>query len=60
LDTFEEAVIFSATSSSFLVRVMAKNLLAVGTLNLLLRGLESVLGQSENSVVILALRRLLT
>ena len=56
LDTLEEAVVLRATSSGFLVRVMAKDLLAVGAFDLLLSGLVSVFRQTENGVVILALR----
>lgn len=44
LDALEEVVILSATSSRLLIWVMAKDLLAVGALNLLFRSLVSVLG----------------
>lgn len=43
LNTLEEAVIFGVTSSSLLVGVVAENLLAVSTLDLLLGGSPSVL-----------------
>jgi hypothetical protein len=44
LDALEEVIILSATSSRLLIWVMAKDLLAVGALNLLFRSLVSVLG----------------
>jgi hypothetical protein len=44
LDALEEVIILSATSSRLLIWVMAKDLLAMGALNLLFRSLVSVLG----------------
>ena len=43
LDTLEEAIILSASSRSLLIRVMAENLLAVGTLDLFFGGFVAVL-----------------
>lgn len=55
LDALEEAVILGGASGSLLIWVMAENLLAVGALDLVLRGLVAVLGKSKNGVVILLL-----
>jgi hypothetical protein len=44
LDALEEVIILSATSSRLLIWVMAKDLLAMGALNLLFSSLVSVLG----------------
>jgi hypothetical protein len=55
LDALEEAVIFSATGGGFLVGMVAKDLLAVSTLDLLFRCLVAVFRESEDCVVILAL-----
>jgi len=55
LNTLEEAVIFGATSSSLLIRVMAKDLFAMSTLYLFLGSLVTVLGETEDGVVILSL-----
>jgi hypothetical protein len=55
LDALEEAVILGGASGSLLIWVMAKNLLAVGALDLVLRRLVAVLGKTKNSVVILLL-----
>lgn len=43
LDALEEAVVLGTTSRCLFIGMMAKNLLSVGTLNLLLCRLESVL-----------------
>jgi hypothetical protein len=43
LDALEEVIILSATSSRLLIWVMAKDLLAVGALDLLFGSLVSVL-----------------
>lgn len=55
LDTLEEAVVLGVTSSSFLVGVVAKNFLAMGTLDLLFGGSPSVLCDTQNSIMILLL-----
>lgn len=44
LDALEEVVVFGAAAGGFLVRVVLEDLLAVGALDLLLGGLEAVLG----------------
>lgn len=46
LDTLEEAVVLGATSGGLLIRMMAENLLAVGTLDLLFGSLVSMLGKT--------------
>lgn len=43
LDALKEAIIFSASRCGLLIRVMAENLLAVGTLNLFFGGFIAVL-----------------
>jgi len=43
LNALEEAIIFGASSCGLFVRVMAKNLLPVGTLDLFLGGFVAVL-----------------
>ncbi len=43
LNALEEAVILGTAGGRLLIRVMAKNLLAVGSLDLLFCGLESIL-----------------
>ena len=43
LNTLEEAIIFSASSRGLLIRVVAENLFAVGTLDLFLGGFVAVL-----------------
>jgi hypothetical protein len=43
LDALEEAIIFGASSRGLLIRVMTKNLLTMGTLNLFLGGFVTVL-----------------
>jgi hypothetical protein len=55
LNTLEEAVILSASCSCLLVWMMAQDLLSVGALDLLFRGLIAVLREAENSIMILAL-----
>lgn len=55
LDTFEEAIIFGATSRSFLIGMMAEDLLAMGALNLLLGSLEAIFREPKNCVMILTL-----
>lgn len=55
LNTLEETVVLSATSSGLLVRVMAKDLLAVSSLDLFFGSLVTVLGETEDGVVILSL-----
>ena len=56
LDTLEKAIVLGASSRSLLIGVMAENLLAVGTLNLLLGSLDTVFRKAKNGVVILLLR----
>jgi hypothetical protein len=56
LDTLEEVVVLVAVSQgSLLVGVVAEDLLAVGALDLLGGSTPAVLGQTEDSVVILGL-----
>lgn len=55
LDTLEELVVLGAALSSLLIGVVLKDLLAVGLLDLILSGLPSVLGDTENLVVVLGL-----
>lgn len=55
LDALEERIIFGATSSCLLIRVMTEDLLAMGALDLLFGGSVSVLGETKNGVVILLL-----
>ena len=55
LDALEEGVVLGGAGGGLLVWVVAEDLLAVGALDLLLRGLVAVLGESENGVVILLL-----
>lgn len=55
LDTFEEAVVLGATSSSFLIGVVTENLLAVGSLDLLFSRFVAVFRETEDGIVILAL-----
>jgi hypothetical protein len=55
LDALEEIVVFGASGGSLLVGMMLKNLLAVGTLDLFFRGLESVFGKTKDGVMILVL-----
>ena len=46
LDALEKSVVLGASSGGLLVRVMAKNLLAVGSLDLLFGSLVAVLGKT--------------
>lgn len=55
LDALEERVVLITSRGSFLVGMMTEDLLAVGALDLFLSGSVSVLGQTENGVVILLL-----
>jgi len=55
LDTFEERVVLSVTGGSFLVRVMAKHFLAVGTFDLVFCGSVTVFGEAEDGIVVLSL-----
>lgn len=55
LDTLEESVVLVAARSSLLVGVVLEDLLAVGTLDLVLGGPPTVLGYAENGVVVLSL-----
>ena len=55
LDALEELVVFSSTGRGLLVGMMFKDLLAVGSLDLILGCAVSVPGDSKNSVVILSL-----
>jgi hypothetical protein len=59
LNTLEEAVIFGTAGCCFLIGMVAKNLLAVGTLNLLLASSETVLRKAQDSVMILTLPNVL-
>ncbi len=53
LDALEEVIVLGTTLGSLLVGVMLQNLLAMGTLDLVLGGLPAVLGQAEDLIVIL-------
>lgn len=55
LDALEEVVVLGTAGGSLLVGVVLEDLLAVGTLNLVLSSPEAVLGKTQNSVVILLL-----
>ena len=57
LDTFEKAVVLSASSSSLLIWVMSKNLLAVSALDLVFGSFVSVFRETKDGVVILLLRK---
>lgn len=57
LDALEEVVVLSAAGGSLLIGVVLEDLLAVGTLDLVLGSAEAVLGKTQNSVVILLLFR---
>jgi len=59
LDALEEVVVVGAAGSGLLIGVVLEDLLAVGTLDLLLSGSPPVLGDTENLVVILSLERML-
>jgi hypothetical protein len=55
LYTFEEAIIFGATGSCLLVRMVTENLLSVGTLDLIFGGFVAVFRETKNGIMILAL-----
>lgn len=55
LDTFEKGIIFGRASSCALVRMMTKDLLAVGALDLGVGGAKTVFGKTKDSVVVLSL-----
>lgn len=57
LDTLEELIVLGTASGSLLIGVVLEDLLAVGLLDLVLGGLEAVLGETKNLVVILSLYR---
>ena len=57
LDAFEKGVVFGVAGSCFLVRVVAEDLLSVGTLDLIFCSLVAILGQAEDRVMILSLDR---
>ena len=56
LYALEKGVVLGGASGCLFVRVMTKDLLAVGTFNLGFRSFVAVLGEAEDSVVILSLR----
>jgi hypothetical protein len=56
LDALEEVVILRSARGGLLVGVVLEDLLAVGTLDLVLSGLVSELGETEDLVVILRLK----
>jgi hypothetical protein len=56
LNALEEAVILRTSGSGFLIGVMTKNLLAVGTLDLLLCGSPAIFRKAKNSIMILSLK----
>lgn len=55
LDALEEVVVLGGTGGGLLIGVVLQDLLAVGTLDLVLGGLEAVLGQTQDLVMILRL-----
>lgn len=55
LDALEKVVILGAAGGSLLVGVVLEDLLAVGTLDLVLGSPEAVLGKTQNGVVVLLL-----
>ena len=57
LDAFEKGVVFGVAGRCFLVRVVAEDLLSVGTLDLVFCSLVAVLGQAEDRVMVLSLDR---
>lgn len=57
LDAFEERIVLGLTCCSTLIGVMLEDLLAVCFLDLFVGGTEAVLGETEDSVVILSLRK---
>lgn len=56
LDAFEKGIIFGRASSCALVRMMAKDLLPVGALDLGVGGAITVFGKTEDSIMVLSLR----
>ena len=55
LDALEELVVLGLAKGGLLVGVVLEDLLAVGTLDLVISGLPTVLGYTENGVVVLTL-----
>jgi hypothetical protein len=55
LDALEEVVVLGSARGGLLVGVVLQDLLAVGTLDLVLGGLVAVLGETEDFVVVLLL-----
>lgn len=57
LNALEEGIVLIAARCSLLVRVVTKDLLAMGALDLVLGSLEAVFRKTKNSVVILSLSK---
>lgn len=60
LDTLEELIILGAALGGLLIGMVLEDLLAVGLLDLILSGLESVLGKAKNLVVVLSLYKIIS
>jgi hypothetical protein len=56
LNAFEEAVILGVSSSGLFIRMVTEDLLPVCTFDLLFCSLPAVLGKSEDSIMVLALK----
>lgn len=55
LYTFEKAIVLGTASGCFLIWMMTKDLLAMGTLDLLFGCFVAVFGETKDSIVILPL-----
>ena len=55
MNTLEKIVVFDVTGGGFLVGVVTKDLLTVGTLNLVFCGTPAVFSKAEDLVMILSL-----
>ena len=56
LNAFEELVVLRLALGGFLVRMMAKNLLAVCFLDLFIGSLVAILGQAKDGIMVLSLQ----
>lgn len=57
MDALEEVVIVGGAGSGLFVRVMLEDLLAVGALDLIFSRFVAVLGETEDGVMVLTLKR---
>jgi hypothetical protein len=55
LYALKEAIVFGISSGCLLIGMMSKNLLAMGTFDLLFGSLVAVFREAENSIMILSL-----